>query len=331
MDTRAVVDNAGYATTVVPLDGSSLSESALPVASTIARASHGTLYLARVHAPIIFAVEPGFPVPDWEDEIRESEQAYLSEVARKLPAEDGIRLQTRVLDGLVGRAIKGLVEQVSADLLVITTHGRTGLSRTWLGSTADWLVRFTPVPVLLVRPPDEPSAREISLKHVLAALDGSHRAEQVIPEAIRFCRLNGSRLTLVRVVQPIVRTLVTHGAPSAPQLRDEEHTLELMRHAKEYLDVIAQTVRHDLGEVELSTEVVASERTAEAILERARTGGADVIALATRGRGASRLLVGSVADKVLRGFTGAVLALGPAAVRALEGDEIVDEAESTTG
>jgi nucleotide-binding universal stress UspA family protein len=78
------------------------------------------------------------------------------------------------------------------------------------------------------------------------------------------------------------------------------------------------------------TEVIASERTGEALLARAHGGSAEVIALSTRGRGASRLLVGSVADKVLRGFTGAVLALGPAAVRELETDAIVEEPEVIT-
>jgi nucleotide-binding universal stress UspA family protein len=331
MDTHAIANTSGYAKIVVPLDGSSLSESALPIATAIARASRGTVYLTRVHTPIIAAVDAGFPVLDWEDEIRESEQTYLSEVARKLPREGEIQIEALLLDGPVGRAIKDLVEKVAAKLVVITTHGRTGLSRTWLGSTADWLVRFTPVPVLLVRPPDEPMAREISLKHVLIALDGSERAARVIPEAVRLGRLVGARLTLVRVVQPVARSLATYGTPTLPQVQDEERTSELMHRAKDYLDGVAQTLRRELGKLELSTEVVASDRTADAILERARSGGAEVIALSTRGRGASRLLVGSVADKVLRGFTGALLALGPAAVRELESDEVVTEAESTAG
>lgn len=328
MSTHSTMDTSGYARIIVPLDGSSLSESALPVATTIARSSHGTLYLARVHVPIIGAVDAGFAVPDWEDEIRESERTYLAGVARQLSTDHAIQVETRLLDGPVGGAIKDLIEEVRASLLVITTHGRTGLSRTWLGSTADWLVRFAPVPVMLVRPPDELTSRELSMKHVLIALDGSERAERLIPEVARIGRALGARFTLLRVVQPVARFLATYGAPTLPQVRDEQGTSLLLHHAKDYLDGIAKTFRRELGDPAPSTEVVASDRTADAILQRAHELGAHVIALSTRGRGASRLLVGSVADKVLRGFTGVVFALGPVALRELESDEIVVEPES---
>jgi nucleotide-binding universal stress UspA family protein len=326
MPSPIATDRAGYATIVVPLDGSNLCVSALPIATAIARASHGTLHLARVHAPIIATVDVGFPVPHWEEEIRESEHRYLAAVSEKVSTDREVRADSHLLDGPVGRAIKDLVVKLAANLVVITTHGRTGLSRAWLGSTADWLVRFAPVPVLLVRPPDEPTAPDVSLTHVLVALDGSERAERIVPEAIRFARLVGARLTLVRVVPPVAGSIGSHGALHA---RNEQRTMAVMRHAKDYLDGIARAFHREIGDLAVATEVVASERTAEAILERATTLGAGVIALSTRGRGASRLLVGSVADKVLRGFTGAVLALGPVAVKEMETDEIVLEAEST--
>jgi nucleotide-binding universal stress UspA family protein len=331
MDAPVTTNASGYATIVVPLDGSSLCVSALPIATTIARASHGTVHLARVHAPLIATVDVGFPVPQWEDEIRESEQRYLAETTGTLSSEPGIQVEAHLLDGPVGRAIKDLVVKIGANLLVITTHGRTGLSRTWLGSTADWLVRFAPVPVLLVRPADDLSVPDISFEHLLVALDGSERAERIVPDAIRLGRLLGAHLTLLRVVQPVAGSIASYGVPTLPHARDEARTMAVMRQAKDYLDGIAHAFRHEIGDLAVTTEVVASDRTAEAILERARTLGAKVVALSTRGRGASRLLVGSVADKILRGFNGVVLALGPAAVRESETDEIVIESESTAG
>ena len=86
MHSPLIPDSTGYAKIVVPLDGSSLSETALPVATSIARASQGTVYLVRVHTPIIAGVDVGFPMPDWEDEIRDSEQAHIAEGARTLLA-----------------------------------------------------------------------------------------------------------------------------------------------------------------------------------------------------------------------------------------------------
>ena len=331
MDTNVNDDAPGYARIVVPVDGSSLSETALPIAARIAKASHGRVDLVRVHVPIVSSVDAGFPLPDFDDEIRRAEQDHLAATSRRVGQEEGIPVEAKLLDEPVGRAINEYIEKVGATLLVMTTHGRTGLTRTWLGSTADWLVRFSPVPVLLMRPPEEGTPRALSLAHVLIALDGSERSCRIVPEAVRLGRLGGAKFTLLRVVTPIAHGLATFASGTLPPVRDEQRTLELMRGAKSYLDGIAETVRRDVPGVEVHTEVVANDRIAEAILEAARSEDADVVALSTRGRGASRLLVGSVADKVLRGHTGALFVVGPEAVRELESDDIVIEEESTTG
>jgi nucleotide-binding universal stress UspA family protein len=114
-------------------------------------------------------------------------------------------------------------------------------------------------------------------------------------------------------------------------MREERRTMDLMRGAKSRLDDVARSMRRELGGSAVTAEVVANEYVAEAILERARHVGVGLIALASRGRGGSRLLVGSVADKVLRGFTGALLVLGPVAARELESDELPIEQEAAVG
>ena len=107
--------------------------------------------------------------------------------------------------------------------------------------------------------------------------------------------------------------------------------VELMRRAKDSLEGIAESLRREFAGLDVRTEVVSSDRVAESILDRAQAGNAGVIALSSHGRGASRLLVGSVADKVLRGFSGALLVLGPAAVREPRHAERMTEQENTTG
>lgn len=330
MDTHAITDTRGYTKIVVPLDGSSLSEAALPVAEAIARASRGTIHLARVHTPVVTAVDFGVFPPNFDDELRQSEHDYLAAIAHTLSSEEKIVTGTQLLDGSIGRAIRSYVEQLGATLVVISTHGRTGLSRMWLGSTTDWLVRFLPVPVLAVRPTGETPVRPISFEHILVALDGSDRSEAILPEAVRLARLRGAHLTLLRVVPPVVRELTPYASPTFPPVRDEGRTVDLVQRAKGYLDGVADSVRRETG-LDVSTEVVVNDRAADAILERAHGAGADVIALSTRGRGASRLLVGSVADKVLRAFSGAMLVRGRVAVRELESDELAIEEESAAG
>ena len=331
MTTHALGDTMGHGTILVPLDGSGASEAVLPLAAALARASNATMHLVRVHAPLVTSVDIGFSLPEFDGEIRQTELDYLASVARRFVTDSRVPTATQLLDGAIGPAIKDHVQRIGATLVVISTHGRTGLSRMWLGSTADWLMRFLPVPVLAVRPRDEPWSQAPSLEHVLVALEGSARAEAVIPAAVRLGQPLGARYTLLQVVPTTVRELVHYATRTFPPVRDERRTMELMRAAKSRLDEIARSMRRELGARAVSAEVVADEYVAEAILERAQRDNVGLIALSSRGRGASRLLVGSVADKVLRGFTGALLVLGPVAAHELESDEVPIAKESAVG
>ena len=322
MNTHPITGTSGHGTILVPLDGSGASEVALPVAAALARASGATIHLARVHVPLVTSVESGFSLPQFDQELRLSELAYLASAARRFVTDTRIPTATQLLDGPVGPALRGYVQRTAATLVVMSTHGRTGLSRMWLGSTADWLMRFLPAPVLAVRPHTEAASGSPSLEHVLIPLDGSPRSEAIIAEALRIGRPSSARYTLFQVIPTPSRELIAYATHSFPPIRDERRTMELMRRAKSRLDDIARSMRRDYGGITVSTEVVAHDYVAEAILARAQRDDVSAIALSSRGRGASRLLVGSVADKVLRGFPGTILVQGPVAARKLERDEL---------
>jgi nucleotide-binding universal stress UspA family protein len=331
MDTHPITNAVGHETILVPLDGSGAGEAAFPLAAMLARASNGTIHLVRVHTPLVTSVDVEVLLPQFEREIRQSELDYLESIARRFTTDTRVPTAIELLDGAKGPAIKDYVQRIGATLVVMSTHGRTGLSRMWLGSTADWLTRFLPVPVLVVRPQDEARTSAPSLEHVLIALDGSARSEAVIPAAIRVGGPSNARYTLLQVVPTSVQELVSYATRSFPPLSDERRTMELMRQAKARLDEIARAMRREHRVRAVSTEGVAHEYVAEAIIERAQHDHVGLIALSSRGRGSSRLLVGSVADKVLRGFTGALLVLGPVAARELASDELVIEQTSAGG
>jgi len=324
-------DTTGYARLLVPLDGSPLSEKALPAAQQVARASQGTMVLARVHIPAIIGTDAGWLPPHWEAEVRESEREYLDKIGRQVSSEAGVPVDTVLLEGTPGEAISRHAGQAGVQLIVASTSGRTGLSRAWIGSTADWLVRFAPVPVLLVRPPAEGVPTAWPGRHVLVPLDGSERAEKILPDALRLARVGHARLTLLRVVPPVARSFGAYGSPGATASRDEQRTLDVMREAKDALEHIVERLRHDAPGLQVETEVIASESVAGAILERARDASVDAVAMCSRGRGASRLLLGSVADKLLRSFDGVLLLLGPVALREMESDWILEEEEVAFG
>jgi nucleotide-binding universal stress UspA family protein len=104
-------------------------------------------------------------------------------------------IEITLLDGPVAEAIAAYAETHRVDLVVMTTHGRGLLSRAWLGSVADRLVRQLPMPMLLVRPHETDPAditNPPSINHVLIPLDGSELSECIVPHALALGRLMGA-------------------------------------------------------------------------------------------------------------------------------------------
>jgi nucleotide-binding universal stress UspA family protein len=277
---------------LVPLDRSACAEHALPLAVSIAARAGARLDLVQVHELYAFA-DPasawGPYDPAQDRDWKEKERLYLAATANWVSALARVEATSEVLSGLVDEALLQRAGVGPADLIVLATHGRGRVSRFFLGSVADELLRHATVPLLIVRGRDAQPAMvpETVLENVLIALDGSPLAEQVLSPALDLARLMDARCTLLRVVTPA----------EAAQ-------------AEAYLDETAARLRTDWSK--LTTRVVVARDAAEAILEQARERGHDLIALATHGRGgARRLLLGSVADKVIRGFSVPVLVYRP--------------------
>ena len=91
---------------------------------------------------------------------------------------------------------------VGADMVLMTTHGHTGVSRMWLGSVADALIRQTTLPILVVHPGEQGNVPRdvLSFKHILVPLDGSDLSASILGPATEVARATGARLTLLHVV-----------------------------------------------------------------------------------------------------------------------------------
>lgn len=299
---------------LVPLDGSAFAEQALSTAGAIAKRSGASIRLVRVHVPIAYGDLAS--VDRWEKELRRSEREYLARTAAWFGERFKVPATTSLLEDPIAPAICQGARR--ADLIVMSTHGRTGVSRAWLGSVADGVARHATVPVLMMRPESEIDESEgnadgtISIKRALVPLDGSLLAEGIMEHAIKLAATFGSSVTLVRVVEPVQMRSADYPLPYPIPLgvTDPEATDRLVAQANDYLTGVAARVRgqHPL---EVAIDVRVSERVAPAILEAADERGADLVAMASHGRGASRLLVGSVADKILRGAPRAVLLFRP--------------------
>ncbi len=141
-----------YRSILVPLDGSPFSEQALPLAFAIAARSGALVQVAMVHHPVP-ALATALEVPEIEaqldQEARVREVTYLNGVVDRWRGGANVPVTSAVLEGPVAEALEEQVEVSGADLLILTTHGRGPLSRFWLGSVADQLMRKLHVPMLL--------------------------------------------------------------------------------------------------------------------------------------------------------------------------------------
>jgi nucleotide-binding universal stress UspA family protein len=193
---------------LVPLDGSPFAEQALPWAAAIARATPARLRLALVHqapSPPPIDRATGGLYAKIELALRKSQDGYLATVAERMQKEHQVQVAKAILQGAPARALGEYVREVGVDLVVMTTHGVGGIRRAWLGSVADRLVRSLEIPMLLIRPREDAalSAKAPEVREILVALDGSRRAEAVLPAAAALAGILGAKLVLIQMVRPV--------------------------------------------------------------------------------------------------------------------------------
>lgn len=290
-----------YKTIIVPLDGSDLAENALVYAKQIAEMDESKLVLARASGTVetIFDLfgEVSYPVITTEQLLGSAEQ-YLSFIRTSHTIPDAV---IHVRTGRPANIILNCEQAQDADLIVMSTHGRSGVTRWALGSVASKVLQRSQVPLLLVR-----DRRPI--ERILVPLDGSINAEAIMPHAVHLALVFGASLTLLRVgeeaqtatprraVATMVRDAISAIPPAIIEPDQEER----------YLDSVWR-------ELPRAIEATTLERTgavAETILAVAKDH--DLIAMSTHGySGVQRYLFGSVMEKVLRATDRPMLIVRP--------------------
>jgi nucleotide-binding universal stress UspA family protein len=301
---------------LVPLDRSSLAEEAIGQAASIARESGASIDLVLAHAPIAFG---GFADLPWETD-SSAELKYLESIAAELESGAHVRATCAVVRGAPGDMIGQRARDIGADLIVMTSHGRTGFSRTWLGSVADAVMRRSAIPVLMLRPEQGTTNRRTAaqrVERILVPLDGSGLAIGILPAAMKLARATHASIVLLRVV-PVIPVMTAYeptvSVASMPIVPDKPATQQLADEANTELASVARRLHEDTG-VAVDAEVAIAEQIAQAIVDRVAARDVDVVAMSTHGRGASRWLFGSVADKVLRSSRVPVLLYRPVDAR----------------
>ena len=308
-----------YRKLLVLLDGSELAEVVLPFAEELTARLDLEVTLLQVYGAI---GREYIPV----------HQAYIERAAEKIarqaenikerlgvpPENSTVEVQGQLAGGYFAEEILRYAEENEIDLMMMASHGRSGIRRWHMGSVADKVLRASKVPVWFVHAgiPDAVPYDKWPSKTFIVPLDGSERSESVLPHVDNLARqrtIEPINITLLRICDPPI-------APSyySPELSGvplnwgefmEQEMARSKQAAMEYLSVLEERLK-DTG-ANITSETLVG-KAGDEIIEYAAKNPYSVIVMTTHGRsGLSRLVYGSVAENVLMGVSNPTLVIKP--------------------
>jgi nucleotide-binding universal stress UspA family protein len=288
---------------LVPLDGSALAEQVLPYVQYLATIRDAQIQLLRsvsdadkeallAHEDVLLARGRGPALTRQARERRAWQrlttraESYLAAQATQLSAV-GLAVAAKVCTGHPAEMIIQMAVERCSDLIVMATHGYSGVTRWMLGSVANKVVQAASVPILLVRGTAPPEYR---VRRLLVPLDGSALAYQALPFAIELARRCHAEIMLLQAIPPTIGTYPYVVLPAG--VREMLH-MQAVRELREVADDLQQRGL-------TATPLVTGGEPAEVIVETAAQRHVDLIVMATHGySGIRRWALGSVADKVM--------------------------------
>ncbi|MBI5568199.1 MAG: universal stress protein, partial [Chloroflexi bacterium] len=289
----------------VPLDGSPLSERALPPALAVARSAGDQsadvhLMLARVPA-LAGSHEP--PTGRSLEVARREIRTYLAGV-RQAQSPD-TNLTTLIPEGDVASAIVDTAAAERIELIVMSTHGYSGLTRWVLGSVTEKVLRTAPCPVLAIRTPDP-------IQHIAITLDGSELSERALEPGLELAQRLHADVTLLRCVP---YAAINGALDEIERGLGRRMQQDLIDEAADYLatrsERSARSASYAQSGLEIKTEVRVGP-AADNIYEFVETYHTDLIVMATHGRtGVQRWVYGSVTEKVLHSIKTSLMVVRP--------------------
>ena len=288
-------ENRGNLRFLVPLDGSRLAESVLPVVQQVASRFHAQvtlLHIVEQHPPAVIHGEPHLTGIG-------QAQAYLEEIAVSLRSS-GILVEIHVhqeKEDNVAHSIVQHFQELNADLVIMCTHGHGGLRELIFGSKAQQALQQGTQSILLLFPGEDDSILPFKLQRILVPLDGTAAHEQALPMAITIARTFDVELHLVLVV-PTLATLSGDQAVSGLLLPSTTRAL-LDLSQQDAADYLEQAIARCYAEgVVARAEVLRGDIVPE-VLGLAERLNVDLIVLASHGRtGLDALFTGSVASRI---------------------------------
>jgi nucleotide-binding universal stress UspA family protein len=287
-----------YEKILLPLDGSPLSEIALPYARFLATALHVPVELLHAIDPDIITVCSNPRYVSYEKSLEESLKdrnlQYLTKVESLFP--EPARVSSSVEVSRAEELILAKARTEPDTLIVMATHGHSGIKRWLLGSIAEKVLHGATNPLLLIRATEKGRKREVvSLKTIIVPLDGSPLAEMAIPYAVELASRLDLAITLVRAF-----SLPMPMSMAEEQVENGQEVGDLMgKEAQDYLDEKAEQLRAQ-GMKKIATVAVAGP-AAETIITLAKEKPKSLVVMCTHGKSGVRgWILGSVTERVTR-------------------------------
>lgn len=334
-----------YKSMLVPLDGSKLAEVVFTYARELAGRLGMDMVLLHVYSPEVpgpFLERPSIEITadiakcrayvERMADIMTRESRDIQERAGIKPGAKQVEARGEVAIGNAAEEILRYAEEKKMDLILMATHGYSGIRRWAIGSVADKVLRVSQVPIWLVRAniPQEIVYDQWPTRKILVPLDGSELAESALPHAEVVAKQRGAELVevvLLRVCQssdlmfesPLSYYLIPDSYPPTRPLQWqkylEEETTKCKLVVKRYLDGVAKRLTD--ASLRVRSQVLVGKtplasNAADEILDYATTNQINLIVMATHGRsGLSRWAYGSVAARILYGGNTPILLVRP--------------------
>ena len=289
-----------YQRILVPLDGSELAEQALVPAITIAKAMNATIVLFRAVPSLLSTIGRD---KELEQSAIEQSSGTATDYLRSmlsLVIDAGLDGYTRVTPWQpAAKSIIAYAQEIDTDLIVMSSYGRSGLSRWRFGSVAEKVLRHAPCHLLIIRARVDGGPFE--RQRILVPLDGSQMAEEALKPAVSLAAAAEADLLLLRVV---VSGKAALAAADRQVLYEDIETRE-RGEAETYLQRVQGSLEESHHHIK---NVVVAGSVAETIVNIANERQTGIIVMSSHGRsGVSRWVFGSIAEQVLRATSCATL------------------------
>jgi nucleotide-binding universal stress UspA family protein len=276
-DERHTVWRYKHRSILVPLDGSTFAEHAIPYAVGLAEQLGATLELAHIH-PSYQTMDEFAPI--YVDNatlraLKRRKRNYLNEVIQRISKQSMVLASGSVINGQdVADALRA-VDFLDADFVVVATHARGLIGRFWSGGVVHRMLRHVEVPVMVVRGDHGPvSFAPKKIRRMLMPVDGTSTAEQALKTVATIAAIVGAEQTVMQIIRMEPNFVIRHGSLRTDWVPSQNRELQASR----YLHGLKKSL--SIPDVKMQTKVISSDdRIGDVIRSFAERSTSDVIAV----------------------------------------------------